>query len=190
MGIESAIKEYEQLLAFVTKRDDEVRIFDKFLKEETAWFSAPASTRFHLAYNGGLLEHSVNVARTLLQLRKTLAQDIDEESCVIVGLFHDLGKVGMPGKPYYLENIDSWQKKNRGIHYIVNNNLTHLDIATRGLYLLASHITLSDEEAQAIRYHDGQYILENKSVAHKETKLTRLLQYADNWSGGVIENGK
>ena len=42
--------------------------------------------------------------------------------------------------------------------------------------------------AQAIRYHDGQYIDENRSVAHRETELTRLLQYADNWSGGVLED--
>jgi len=62
-----------------------------------------------------------------------------------------------------------------------------MDIATRSLFLLAQHIPLSDDEAQAVRYHDGQYIVENQSVAHKETRLTRLLQYADNWSGGVIE---
>jgi 23S rRNA maturation-related 3'-5' exoribonuclease YhaM len=183
-------EEYEELLARVTTRTAEVRGFDKFLKENTSWLSAPASTRFHLAYTGGLLEHSVNVARTLLKLKQVLACNIDEESCILVGLFHDLGKVGMPGKPYYLDNADSWQKRNRGIHYVVNKDLVHMDIATRSLYLLASHIQLSDEEAQAVRYHDGQYISENRSVAHRETKLTRLVQYADNWAGGVIEDGK
>jgi hypothetical protein len=34
-----------------------------------------------------------------------LAPGISEKSCVIVGLFHDIGKVGMPGKPYYLPEI-------------------------------------------------------------------------------------
>jgi hypothetical protein len=48
-------------------------------------------------------------------------------------------------------------------------------------------VQLSPEEAQAIRYHDGQYIIEKRSVAHRESKLTRLLQYADNWCGGVLE---
>ena len=48
-------------------------------------------------------------------------------------------------------------------------------------------LALRRYEAQAIRYHDGQYIDENRSVAHRETKLTRLLQYADNWSGGILE---
>jgi hypothetical protein len=62
-----------------------------------------------------------------------------------------------------------------------------MDIASRSLFIVSKFIDLTEEEAQAIRYHDGQYIDENKSVAHKETKLTRLLQYADNWAGGVLE---
>jgi hypothetical protein len=123
----------------------------------------------------------------MLMLRATLASDLSDESCVIVGLFHDLGKVGMPGKPYYLPNPSEWHVRNRGIRYIVNQDIVHMDIAARSLFLLAQHVPLSDEEAQAVRYHDGQYISENESVAHKETRLTRLLQYADNWAGGVID---
>jgi hypothetical protein len=73
------------------------------------------------------------------------------------------------------------------VRYVVNRDLPHMDIATRSLMHVARFVPLSDEEAQAIRYHDGQYIEENRSVAHREEPLTRLLQYADNWSGGVIE---
>jgi len=179
---------YNELLACVETRREAVQKFDNFLRRETAWLTSPASTRFHLAHDSGLLEHSVNVATTLLQLRNCLAPDLSEESCVIVGLFHDLGKVGTPGKPYYLPNPSEWHVRNRGIRYIVNQDIVHMDIATRSLFLLAQHIPLGDEEAQAVRYHDGQYINENESVAHKETRLTRLLQYADNWAGGVIED--
>jgi hypothetical protein len=121
-------------------------------------------------------------------LRDTLAPDLSTESCVIVGAFHDLGKVGMPGKPYYLPNPSEWHVRNRGIRYVINQDIVHMDIATRSLFIIVQHVPLSDDEAQAIRYHDGQYILENQSVAHHETRLTRLLQYADNWAGGVIEN--
>ena len=179
---------YEKLLAHVQDRREAVQKLDQFLRNETSWLTSPASTRFHLAYASGLLEHSVNVATTLLKLRTCLAPDLSDESCVIAGLFHDLGKIGMPGKPYYLPNPSEWHVRNRGIHYIVNKDIVHMDIATRSLFLLAQHIPLSDDEAQAVRYHDGQYIVENQSVAHEETKLTRLLQYADNWSGGVIED--
>ena len=183
----NCIPEYEALLSHVVNRREAVEKFDLFLRTETAWLTSPASTRFHLAEDGGLLRHSVNVAQTLLKLRGTLAPDLSLESCVIVALFHDLGKVGMPGKPYYLPNPSEWHVRNRGIRYVVNEDIVHMDIATRSLFLIAQHLPLSDDEAQAVRYHDGQYIVENQSVAHKETRLTRLLQCADNWAGGVIE---
>lgn len=178
---------YEELLKLVTNRRQEVAAFEQFLRSKTCWITSPASTRFHLAKEGGLVEHSINVANTLLKLRSSLAPELTEESCVIAGLYHDIGKIGMPGKPYYLPNPSDWHVRNRGIVYIVNEDIVHMDIATRSLFLVSQHITLTDEEAQAIRYHDGQYIDENKSVAHKECKLTRLLQYADNWAGGVLE---
>ena len=178
---------HRDLLERVTVRRNEVLALEEFLERETVWLIAPASTRFHLCEPAGLLRHSVNVVHTLLTLRKELAPDITEESCIICGLYHDLGKIGMPGQPYYLVNPDQWQVRNRGIKYIVNRELVYMDIATRSLFLLAGKIPLTDEEAQAVRFHDGQYIDENKSVAHRETRLTRLLQYADNWAGGVLE---
>ncbi len=180
----SPLNEFTELLG---NRAAEIQRFEAFLETETSWLTSPASTRFHLPHAGGLVEHSMNVARTLLRLRDTLAPDLSAESCVVVGLYHDVGKVGMPGKPYYLPNPSEWHVRNRGANYIVNQDLVHMDIATRSLFLVAQHIHLTDEEAQAIRYHDGQYIDENGSVAHRECRLTRLVQYADNWSGGVLE---
>jgi len=187
-SVEDSGLKYEQIIEKIKERSKEVRRFEKFLKKETSWLTAPASTRFHLCREGGLIEHSTNVVSTILKLRGTLAPKISEESCVIVGLYHDLGKVGMPGIPYYIPNPSEWHVKNRGIKYVINKDLVHMDVPTRSLYLVAQHIPLTDEEAQAIRYHDGQYIPENQSVSNRETKLTLLLQYADNWSGLSIEN--
>ncbi len=179
--------EYTDLLACVVDRADSVSSFEDFLRTETAWLTSPASTRFHLSRPAGLMEHSVNVARTLLRLREVLAPDLSAESCVIAALYHDVGKVGSPGHPYYLPWPEDWRPSRNGARYIVNENLVHLDIASRSLFLVARFIPLTDEEAQAIRYHDGQYIEENRSVAHNETRLTRLLQFADNWAGCVLE---
>jgi len=167
------------------KRDSDALI--EMLEVQTTWLTAPASTRFHLSEEKGLLKHSINVAENVLKFRDFLAPEIPDESCVIVGLFHDVGKVGMPGKPYYLPNPNQEQVKNRGACYIVNTDLVHIDLPTRSLYLVARYIDLAEDEIQAIRYHDGQYVAENRSVAHRETKLTRLLQYADNWTGCVLE---
>jgi len=175
---------YLELLDLGRARKQSLLDLTAFLKNETAYFTAPASTRFHLCVEGGLVQHSVNVATVLLGMREALAPDIDAESCVIAGLFHDLGKAGTPGNAYYLPTND---RQDRSVRFVVNPELVHMDVATRSLFLLAQHVPLSDEEAQAIRYHDGQYIAENRSVAHRECRLTRLLQYADNWAAGTLE---
>ena len=39
-------------------------------------------------------------------------------------------------------------------------------------------------------HHDGQYVEDNRSVAKNGSPLTLPLQYADNWSGFVIEEHK
>lgn len=167
--------------------------FDRFLgllESETTWMTSPASTRFHLAEEQGLLRHSVGVAETLLRFRETLAPAIMEESCVIVGLFHDAGKLGMPGKPLYLPNDNEWLVRNRNIRYKVNPEVVAMGLAVRSLYLVAQHIPLTDAEAQAIAYHDGQYIADNKIVAHKEEPLTLLLHWADYWTAHIYEEGR
>ena len=167
--------------------------FDRFialLEKETTWFPSPASTRFHLAEEQGLLKHSVGVAEALLQFRGFLAPAIPEESCVIVGLFHDLGKLGMPGKPLYLPNDNEWVVKNRGIRYKINLDVVAMGLAARSIFLISQYIPLSEAEAQAITYHDGQYIDDNKVIAHKEEPLTLLLHWADYWTAHIYEEGR
>lgn len=98
---------YNELLDYVINRKKEIEDFEIFLREKTSWVTSPASTRFHLACEGGLIIHSVNVANTLLKLRDLLAPELSKESCVIAALYHDIGKIGMPGKPYYRQMIVS-----------------------------------------------------------------------------------
>lgn len=136
----------------------------------------------------GLLRHSVGVTETLLRLRACLAPQLSEESCVIVGLLHDVGKVGMPGKPLYLPNENEWEKKNRGIMYKYNPDVTTMGLAVRSLYIIAKYLPLSDAEAQAICYHDGPYIAENEPVAHDEEPLTLLVHWADYRTAHVFED--
>jgi 23S rRNA maturation-related 3'-5' exoribonuclease YhaM len=111
------LKRYEILKRKVIERKDSFDRFLTLLEGETTWLTSPASTRFHLAEEQGLLKHSVGVAETLLRFREALAPAIKEESCVIVGLLHDTGKLGMPGNPLYLPNDNEWMVKNRGIRY-------------------------------------------------------------------------
>ncbi len=182
---------YEALKSRIVNRREEFDSLIKFMENETDYLSSPASTRFHLCRKQGLLEHSVNVAETMLKFREAVAPDIDEESCIITALIHDLGKAGMPGKPQYLENEPTPKQKQYGfpatVPYRMNENLIYLSVPVRSLYLALPHISLSESEVQAVMYHDGQYVDDNKSVATKETPLLLLLQYADTWSTFVIE---
>lgn len=110
--------------------------------------------------------------------------------CQSVGFFHDAGKLGMLHKPLYLPNDNEWLVKNRGIRYKINSDVVAMGLAVRSLYLVTQYIPLSDAEAQAIAYHDGQYIDDNKIVAHKEAPLTLLLHWADYWTAHIHEEDR
>ena len=187
----SVMQRYEGLKSMVTERKEQFDRLIYFMEKETEWLTAPASTKFHLCRKGGLLEHSCNVAETMLKLKNAIAPEISNESCVIVSLLHDLGKVGMPGNPQYIKNEPTERQKQYGyqatIPYSFNKHLTYLSVPVRSIYLALQHISLSEEEVQAIVYHDGQYVEDNASVATRESPLALLLQYADSWSGFVIE---
>jgi len=174
-------KEYSELKAKVIERKKDFDGFIDFIERKTNWLTAPASIKYHLNERQGLLKHSAGVAKTLLRLRELLAPQLSEESCVIVGLLHDVGKIGMPHALRYIE---------QGTKYTYNKNQVEMNIATRSLYLISKYIPLSDEEAQAILYHDGQYIEENKPVAHRECPLTLLVTFADTWTAAVYEEGR
>ena len=184
-------KRYNDLKSKVIKRSEEFAELMEYIETETEWLTAPASTRFHLCRENGLLEHSINVAETLIRLKNTLYPLIEDESCVIVALMHDLGKVGMPKEPLYIKNKPTERQRLAGYGptypYSFNNDLTYLSVPVRSLYLALPFIELSEEETQAIVYHDGQYVEDNRSVAKNEQPLTLLLQYADNWCGFVVE---
>lgn len=181
---------YAALKVKIVERKKDFDTFVKMLETKTSWLTSPASTRFHLNEEKGLLKHSVAVAENLLKIRDCLPPQISDESCLIVGLFQDVGKVGMPGKPLYLKNDNEWEVRNRNITYKVNPELTQMSLAGRSLYLVSKYIPLSDAEAQAILYHDGQYIEDNKCVAHKEEPLTLLTHWADYWTTHIYEEGR
>lgn len=93
------LERYKDLKFLVIERIEQFNSVINFMEKETTWLRAPASTKYHLCKEGGLLEHSVNVAETMLKIKSAIAPEISDESCVIVALLHDLGKVGMPGNP-------------------------------------------------------------------------------------------
>ena len=189
----STLKErYEFLKSLAIGREGFDKLI-KYLEEETEYLIAPASTRYHLCRREGLLEHSCNVAETMIKIKKSIDRDISDETCAILGLLHDCGKAGVRGRPMYIENEPTPRQKEYGypatIPYSVNKNLIHMPHAIRSLYIVSTFMKITEKEAQAIASHDGQYIQDNHSYAFRESKEALLLHWADYYSTRFIEEG-
>ena len=185
---------YRELFELLGPRRAQVLAFREYIERETSWLTAPASTRFHLNIERGLLLHSVGVTYNALDVRTVLAPDISDESIVIAALFHDLGKVGYPGKPYYLPNDNRWEVEKRNITYRTNPEATTMSLAVRSLYLIGNRIDLTEDEAQAIVAHDGIYPVcggvNNLDYHQKECRLQMIVHFADKWTAAVDEEGR
>ena len=193
-SIDNFEEKYNALFEKLLDRKEQVVKFKSFLENETCWLTSPASTRFHLNIEKGLLIHSVGVAYNALRIKNLLAPDISDESIVITALFHDLGKIGLPGKPYYLPNDNKWEIEKRGINYRINPEIVTMNIAVRSLYLVSKHIPLTEMEAQAIVAHDGIYPVRggvnNLDYHHNECRLQMIVHFADKWPAAVEEEGR
>jgi len=193
-SIDNFEEKYNALFEKLLDRKEQVVKFKSFLENETCWLTSPASTRFHLNIEKGLLIHSVGVAYNALRIKNLLTPDISDESIVITALFHDLGKIGLPGKPYYLPNDNKWEIEKRGINYKINPEIVTMNIAVRSLYLVSKHIPLTEMEAQAIVAHDGIYPVRggvnNLDYHHNECRLQMIVHFADKWTAAVEEEGR
>ena len=125
------------------------------------FFTAPASTKHHGAYEGGLFDHSLNVTRVLLGLTENNGLVwIRPESPYIIGMFHDICKQDLYRHPVdetiYDENAPIPIVDESKWEYTPNPLLKgHGD---RSVMLLSQHLRLTMEEILCIRYHMGAFV--------------------------------
>lgn len=110
----------------------------------------PASTKYHGSYEGGLIEHSANVALRLIEWESVDIVRFDlERSPVVIGLFHDICKVG------------TYKKVEGNIYEYNKEAKLWKGHATKSLSLLSTNLfkgfDLTEQEALCIRYHMGAY---------------------------------
>lgn len=148
--------------------------------EKSDFFTAPASTKYHSNYEGGLLEHSLNVYDALLVLRDTFVQDkpISDESVAVAALFHDLCKVN-----FY--KADTRNVKKDGVWttvpvYTIDERFVFGGHGSKSVFLAERFIRLELDEAVAINCHMGASD-GNKDVyrAYEACPLAYLLNMAD-----------
>ena len=168
---------------------------DEIIKklEETDFFIAPASTKYHLSERGGLVQHSLNVYETLSNLCELYHEDYNKhDSIAIVALFHDLCKAN-----FYKEsskNVKTTFGWTTEQCYVVDDQFP-LGHGEKSVIMTQRLFSLTDEEIIAIRWHmngfdsavkGGDYSLAS-AASGKYAKLLTLLQCADMISSQILE---
>ncbi|MBQ8567209.1 MAG: hydrolase [Clostridia bacterium] len=154
----------------MTARDRFINIFKTKIKREGAdrlldflmssdFFTAPASARYHSAYEGGLLDHSLNVYDCLCAYlnrdyaREKFKLSYSDETIAIVSLLHDICKVNVY-KPGF-RNVKNEQGKWEQVPTFEFDDKLPYGHGEKSVYMISPFIKLTREEAFAIRYHMG-----------------------------------
>lgn len=134
---------------------------DKLLEflEKSDFFTAPASTRYHGAHEGGLLEHSLNVYDCLCdilnrpRMKELYGVHYSEESIAIAALMHDVCKVNF----YKTSFRNAKDETGRWVsvpYYTIEDTLPY-GHGEKSVYIVSGFLRLTRDEAFAIRYHMG-----------------------------------
>lgn len=148
--------------------------------EKKGFYEAPASSKFHGCFEGGLMLHSLTVYDELQKLMDVYPEaDIPDSSAIIAALLHDLCKVD-----FYVKELkhrkDASGKWEDYYGYTVNEQFSFGGHGSKSLYLAQHFIKVFPDEAVAINCHmscwDG-----NKDVgkAFEKYPLAWLLHVAD-----------
>lgn len=190
-------------------KDDFIKIYkekisrdgaDKLLEflEKSDFFTAPASTRFHGAYKGGLLRHSLNVYECLVEylarerVREKYEMNFSEESMAIVALLHDICKVNfytVSMRNSKNEQTGQWEKVP---YYTINDTLPY-GHGEKSVYMVSGFMRLSRDEAMAIRWHMGFSGIEDKNTIGRALEMYPLafaLQVADMEASYFLEGSE
>lgn len=167
-------------------RDGADKLLD-FLEHKSDFFTAPASTRYHNAYEGGLLRHSLNVYECLVhylereRVKDTYKLNVSDETAAIVALLHDVCKVNFYTVSYRNakdEKTGQWEK----VPYYTINDMLPYGHGEKSVYMVSGFMRLSREEAMAIRWHMGFSGIEDKNTigrALEQYPLAFALSVAD-----------
>ncbi|HOW37606.1 MAG TPA: HD domain-containing protein [Bacillota bacterium] len=175
-------------------RDGAEELLKFLLSSGSDFFVAPASTRFHLSVEGGLVEHSLHVYHCLKdylsrpRVRNDYGLSFTDETVAIVGLLHDLCKVNVYQKS--MRNV-----KDKAGTWVQVPSYDYSDALPYGhgeksVYIISGFMKLTREEAFAIRYHMGFSDTEEKnnvSAAFEKFPLSFALSVADMEATYLVE---
>lgn len=121
------------------------------------FFTAPASTKYHGAHEGGLFQHSSAVMKSLVGLTESCHLEWqNERSPYIVGMFHDLCKIDQYRNTSYGLALDG-QPLHNPCEWEYNPHTLLKGHGEKSVMLLSQFYTLTEEEILCIRYHMGAF---------------------------------
>ena len=149
---------------------------DKLIEflEASDFFKAPASTKYHGNWEGGLLEHSMKVYEILKQKTE------DSDSVKIIGLLHDICKVNYYKTDYRNAKVNgAWEQVP---YYTVDDSIPY-GHGEKSVMMLSEFIKLTPEEKYAIRWHMGfsepKELYSTLGQAYKKYPFALMLHEAD-----------
>ncbi len=139
-----------------TERDGIDKLAD-YLSDSTDFFTAPASTRFHNNFSGGLAQHCLNVYENFKSLLEIKGIEMSEDSIIICALLHDLCKCNT----YIVETRNRKNEQGQWEKYNIWATNKDVDIplphSSRSIAIIRKFIKLSIKEELTIFYHMGPY---------------------------------
>ena len=177
---------YSNIEAFI-EEPRRTQLLNLYKGQEEILALAPASSKasFHNSFSGGYVDHINRVVAAALKINAVWSDfgadtaTFTTEELVFSAINHDLGKLGLFGKPRYIPNDSEWHVKNQGANYKPNAELPFLTVQDNSLFILQSAgIQLSVNEYIAIKIHDGLYDDGNKAYlisSQNESKLRSSL---------------
>ena len=167
----------------------------KGIKELINWLDgsdfkvAPASTRYHGNYEGGLLEHSLNVYNECIRQKDLIKLfNIPQDTLIITSLLHDICKVN-----YYKMDVRNVKKNGAWIQepYYTVDDMFPMGHAEKSIIIAQQFIQLSDVEIAMIRAHMGGFVSDNyftPSAVYNKYPEAIVLHNADLIATYVLES--
>ena len=169
-----------------TKREGIDNLISFMNGPESDFFTAPASSRYHLCTRGGLNQHSLNVQYVGDILNKTFGL-FTTESLNITTNLHDIEKGTKKYVEKYLKN------GSRGATPYEKTEDLPLGHGEKSVMLIQKYIDLTPQEAMCIRWHMGPY---DYAFRQYEEAIKRtypevfMIYFADHLATLFLDNGK
>lgn len=185
-------EEFIEIFNSNIKREGAMELLD-WLCNKSDFFTAPASTKYHCAFEGGLAFHSINVYK-LLKKHCVEYHISNDETIAICGLLHDVCKANFYSiSTRNVKNENGvWEKVP---YYVVDEKFPY-GHGEKSVFITERYMRLSGEEAMAIRWHMGGFDDTAKaggfsiSHAYEKFSLAVLLHMSDLEATYLAEQGE